>query len=132
MFHVLLVEDSPPDVLMVREAIRTSAVMADVLIAYDGEQAIRFLTEAPLRPDIIILDLRVPKLDSFRFLRHLRANQGPPVIVFTGSVNPDDYQRAMESGACEYIVKPSDMDEFLKAVHDALGRWGARGAARSV
>jgi DNA-binding response OmpR family regulator len=130
MFHVLLVEDNPADVLMVREAIRTSAVMSDVLIAYDGKQARRFLNDFHFEPDLVFLDLKVPLFNSFEFLEHLHANQGPPVIVLTASLNPEDTQHAMKAGAKEYIIKPSDMDEFLNVVRDALARWGDEQAER--
>jgi DNA-binding response OmpR family regulator len=123
MLHVLLVEDNPADVLMIREAIRTSAVMSDVLIAYDGKQARRFLNDFRFQPDLVFLDLKVPLFNSFEFLKQLSANQGPPVIVLTASLNPEDTQQAIKAGAKEYIVKPSDMDEFLNVVRDALARW---------
>jgi DNA-binding response OmpR family regulator len=128
--HVLLVEDNPADVLMVREAIRTSAVMSDVLIAYDGKQARRFLNEFQFEPDLVFLDLKVPLFNSFEFLEQLSANQGPPVIVLTASLNPEDTQNAIKAGAKEFIVKPSDMDEFLKVVRDALTRWSDAEAER--
>jgi len=131
MLHILLVEDNPADVLMVREAIRTTPVTTDLMIAYDGEQALRFVTEFHFQPDIVFLDLIVPKLDSFEFLKRLRVNQAP-VVVLTGSVNPTDNQRAIELGAREYIVKPSDMDEYLHVVSDAVGRWGSQAAARGL
>jgi DNA-binding response OmpR family regulator len=130
MLHVLLVEDNPADVLMVREAIRTSAVMSDVLIAYDGKQARRFLNDFHFVPDLVFLDLKVPLFNSFEFLEQLRANEGPPVIVLTASLNPEDTQQALKAGAKEYIVKPSDMDEFLNVVRDALARWGEEEAER--
>ena len=128
MLHVLLVEDNPADVLMVREAIRTSAVMSDVLIAYDGKQARQFLNDFHFEPDLVFLDLKVPLFNSFEFLEHLRAKQGPPVIILTASLNPEDTQQAIQAGAKEYIVKPSDMDEFLNVVRDALARWGSEEA----
>jgi DNA-binding response OmpR family regulator len=130
MLHVLLVEDNPADVFMVREAIRTSAVMSDVLIAYDGKQARRFLNDFHFVPDLVFLDLKVPLFNSFEFLEHLRANQGPPVIVLTASLNPEDTQQAIKAGAKEYIIKPSDMDEFLNVVRDALARWSSESAER--
>jgi DNA-binding response OmpR family regulator len=131
MLHVLLVEDNPADVLMVREAIRTSAVMSDVLIAYDGKQARRFLNDFQFEPDLIFLDLKVPLFNSFEFLEQLRANQGPPAIVLTASLNPEDTQHAIKAGAKECIVKPSDMDEFLNVVRDALARWSDEEAERA-
>ena len=130
MLHVLLVEDNPADVLMVREAIRTSAVMSDVLIAYDGKQARRFLNDFHFVPDLVFLDLKVPLFNSFEFLEHLRANQGPPVIVLTASLNPEDTLHAIKAGAKEYIVKPSDMDEFLNVIRDAVARWSSEEAER--
>jgi DNA-binding response OmpR family regulator len=130
MLHVLLVEDNPADVLMVREAIRTSAVMSDVLIAYDGKQARRFLNDFRFEPDLVFLDLKVPLFNSFEFLEQLRANEGPPVIVLTASINPADTQHAIKAGAKEYIVKPSDMDEFLNVVRGALERWSGEEAER--
>jgi DNA-binding response OmpR family regulator len=130
MLHVLLVEDNPSDVLMVREAIRTSEVMSDVLIAYDGKQARRFLNDFHFVPDLVFLDLKVPLFDSFEFLEYLRANQGPPVIVLTASLNPEDTQQAIEAGAKEYIVKPSDMDDFLNVIRGALARWSGEEAER--
>jgi DNA-binding response OmpR family regulator len=131
MLHVLLVEDNPADVLMVREAIRTSAVMSDVLIAYDGKQARRFLNDFHFQPDLVFLDLKVPLFNSFEFLEHLRANQGPPVIILTASLNPEDTQQAIKAGAKEYIVKPSDMDEFLRVIRDAVARWSSEEAGRA-
>jgi DNA-binding response OmpR family regulator len=132
VLHVLSVEDNPADVLMIREGIRTSPVMADLMIAYDGEQAFRCIREFGYMPDLVFLDLTVPKLDSFDFLERLCANQGRRVIVLTGSHDPAKRQRAIRSGAEEYIVKPTDMDEFLKIIRDAIARWGDRSAARRV
>lgn len=132
MLHVLLVEDNPADAQMVREAIRASSVMADLMIAYDGEQALQFVIEFGFVPDIVFLDLTVPRLDSFGLLEYLHINHGPPVIVLTGSTDPANRKQAKKSGTEEYLVKPSDMDEFLSVVSDAIERWGVRAATRGV
>jgi chemotaxis family two-component system response regulator Rcp1 len=132
MLHVLLIEDSPADMQMVREAIRTNSVTSDLIIAHDGEEVLRFITEFHFKPDMFFLDLNVPKFNSFEFLEYLRANQGPPVVVLTGSANPEDKQRSLESGATEYIVKPSNIDEFMEVVREAVGRWGRQAAARGL
>jgi two-component system, chemotaxis family, response regulator Rcp1 len=126
MFHVLLVEDNGADVLMVREAIRTSPVEADLLIAYDGHQAIRFLTELKFKPDLIILDLNIPKFSGLQILERQRS-QGTPVIVLTSSLNPEDKKRAMELGAREYINKPSELDSFIRSIQEMLQRWSSGG-----
>ena len=123
MLHILLIEDNPADVLLVREAIRTSTVEADVLIAYDGEQAMRILTEFQFRPDFIILDLNLPKFGGLQILERYRAHRGPPVIVFTSSENPTERDRALQLGAKDYLRKPSDLDTFLNVIRAALERW---------
>jgi DNA-binding response OmpR family regulator len=132
MLHVLLVEDNSADVLVIREAIRTSLAEADVVIACDGEQALRILIEFRFKPDVIFLDLNVPKVDGFQVLERSRADKGSPVIVLTSSSNPADNRRAFELGAREYIVKPFDLDCFLNAVRKALERWTSNARRRSM
>ena len=123
MLHILLVEDNGADVLLVREAIRHSSVKADVMIAYDGEQALRLLNEFQFKPDFIILDLNIPKFSGLQILQRYRAEDGPPVVVLTSSVNPLERQRALELGVKEYLTKSTDIDEYMKTVQDALERW---------
>ena len=121
MLHILLVEDNPGDVLLVREAIRFACVDADVIIAYDGEQAEHFLEQK--KPDLVVLDLNIPKLNGFQILERIRARNGPPILVLTSSKNPADEARARELGAREYVVKPSRFDAFLGAVGPAIEHW---------
>lgn len=123
MLHILLVEDNPGDVLLIREAIRNSPVKADVMIAYDGEQALRLLREFRFKADFIILDLNIPKFNGLQILESYRQSEGPPLIVFTSSVNPVERQRALELGAREYLTKPSNINDYMKAVQGALERW---------
>lgn len=124
MLHLLLVEDNSADVLLIREALRSSPIAADVTIAYDGEEAARLLTEEKFQPDFVILDLNIPRFDGFTILeRHLSAGW-PPVVVFTGSENPHDRKRASDLGAQDYVVKPMGKEPFIRAVHEILERWG--------
>ena len=129
MLHILLVEDNGADVLLVREAIRHSSVNADVMIAYDGEQALRLLNEFKFAPDFIILDLNVPKFNGLQILQRYRASDGPPVIVLTSSINPHERQRALELGVKEYLIKSTDIDQYMKTVQDAIERWLPGGAS---
>jgi len=126
MVHILLVEDNPGDVLLVREAVRLSAVDADVLIAYDGEQAERFLLNDP---SLIILDLNVPKFSGFQILERHRVQQRAPVVVLTCSDNPADEKRALELGANEYVVKPARHDAFISSVRSMIERWIGRASS---
>lgn len=123
MLHILLIEDSPADVLLVREAIRTSAIKADVVIAYDGEQAMRLLAESDLKLDFILIDLSLPKFNGLQVLERYRANAGPPVIVLSGSAKPEDRERALGLGAREYVLKPSSPEAFIEAVQRLIERW---------
>jgi len=123
MLHILLVEDNPGDVLLIREAVRRSSVSADVLIAYDGEQALQILTQGKVEVDFIFLDLNLPKYNGLQILERYRANEGPPVVVLTSSSNPADRERALDLAAKDYVVKPVDLDSFMKVIRGALEHW---------
>ena len=124
MLHIFLVEDNSADVMLIREALRTSPVAADVTIAYDGEEALKLLSSTDFKPAFILLDLNIPRFDGFTFLQQYRNEDGPPVIVFTGSQNPADRARAMDLGAQDYITKPMGKRPFVEAIHQILERWG--------
>jgi DNA-binding response OmpR family regulator len=122
MLHLLLAEDNPGDVMLVREALRTSAVAADLVVAYDGEQAWGFL--ASQRFDLVILDLNLRKADGHAILqKYARVEGSPPIVVFTSSSSPTDWDTALAAGAKEYVVKPTLLDEFVQSVQGILERW---------
>jgi len=132
MLHVLLIEDNSADARIVREAIEASLVTVDVVIAHDGEHALRVLTEFEFTPDVIFLDLNLPKCDGFQVLERSSPNEGSSVIVLTSSTNPADIKRAQELGAREYIIKSLDLDSFVEAIRGALERWTRDAAKRLV
>jgi DNA-binding response OmpR family regulator len=119
---VLLVEDSPSDTLLVADGIRRSTIPADIVIADDGEKALEFLEKASCL-DLVILDLNLPKFDGHTILKQCRPQNGPPVVVFTGSNNPVDRELALGLGAVDYIVKPVHYQAFFDAVQGILSRW---------
>jgi DNA-binding response OmpR family regulator len=121
MLNVLLIDDSPSDVLLVRTALRQSPIPADVVVASDGEQALKLLEKTGF--DLVLLDLNLPRLDGHTILKQIRLQNGPPVVVFSGSANPEDRQMALELGAVDYVVKPSHLDDFYSAVLGILERW---------
>ena len=123
MYHILLVEDNPGDVFMVRETIRHYGIAADVTAAYDGEGALRVLNSPDSQPNVVILDLNIPKLNGLEVLERTRRLDRPPVIVFTSSTNPQDRMRAMSLGAREYLVKPTDLNTYMDVLQGALQRW---------
>jgi two-component system response regulator len=125
MLHLLLIEDNPADVMMVREALRGSPIPADVMIAYDGEQALKLLEGGGSKSDFILLDLSLPKGDGHSILERQKSSNGPPIVVFTNSSNGEDKRRALENGASDYVIKPAGFKAFMLAVQDIVERWAA-------
>ena len=119
--NLLLVEDNLPDVLLVREAIRNEQLPLEIFTAPDGEKAIDFVSKAERDPnapcpDVLLLDLNLPKVDGFEVLRRIRASsrcKDIPVLVVTSSDSPDDRRQAASLGA-GYFRKPITYDEFAK------------------
>jgi two-component system, chemotaxis family, response regulator Rcp1 len=119
--NLLLVEDNPPDALLVREAIRMEGLPLNVHLVADGERAMDFIAKAESDPaapwpDIMLLDLNLPKVEGFEVLRWLRASgkrKHIPVMVITSSDSPKDRTESAALGA-GYFRKPANYDEFLK------------------
>ena len=129
---LLLVEDNPADVFLVREALREESLDCDLEVVDDGEQAIHFIDrvdaggQAP--PDLLLLDLNVPRIGGEQVLRRLRQSrpcEGIAVVVMTSSDSPHDRKKAAELGAAEYFRKPANLDEFM-----ALGKMVRRLAGK--
>ena len=118
---LLLAEDNLPDALLVREAIKEEDLPLEIFITSDGERAMDFLARAEAdpdapRPDIMLLDINLPKVDGLEVLRKIRASQkfkGVPVMMITSSDSPADRVEAAKLGA-GYFRKPPNYEEFLK------------------
>jgi CheY-like chemotaxis protein len=118
---ILLVEDNPADVLLIREALRENGVVYRDVLTKDGADAIRILEEMETSdrhpcPDVIILDLNIPKTHGLEVLRRVRGSEicgKTPVLVFSSSEAPSDRQGAIDLGADIYIRKPFDLAEFM-------------------
>jgi two-component system, chemotaxis family, response regulator Rcp1 len=127
--HLLLVEDNPGDVLLIRESLRQCSVSVDVTIAEDGTGALAILNGG-FKADIIILDLNIPRMDGYAVMERL-GRISTPIIVFTWST--EGAERALSLGAQEVVQKPGDFSEFVKAVCRIVDTWGksrsANGAA---
>ncbi len=129
--HILLVEDNPGDVRLTREALRGAKVANDLRVVGDGEEAIEYLrrrgryVDAP-RPDIVLLDLNLPRLDGRDVLIDIKRDPDLakiPIIVLTSSSAERDIQSAYELHANCYISKPVDFTEFIEAVRSLEGFW---------
>ncbi|MFF1924117.1 response regulator [Streptomyces sp. NPDC058221] len=122
--EVLLVEDDPGDELMTREAFEDNKIRNTLTVVRDGQEALDFLYrrgeygEAP-RPDLILLDLNLPKYDGRQVLERIK--QDPelsliPVVVLTTSSAEEDILRSYKLHANAYVTKPVDLDQFIAAV----------------
>ena len=121
---VLLVDDSPGDVLMIRQALAGGSIPIRVRVALDGDQAVQIMTRPDFEADVVILDLNIPKVSGFSILQRTRPTV--PVVVFTSSSNPIDRQRSLELGAREFVHKPHDVDEYRRAVSSIVRTWCVR------
>lgn len=133
--EILLVEDNEGDVEMTQRALRDSAPACHLSVVNDGVEAMDLLhkrgpfTNAPT-PQIILLDLNMPRMDGIRFLEQAKADaalKSIPVIVFTSSQSSRDIQECYERQASCYIVKPFDGEEFANAVQQVASFWGNLG-----
>lgn len=120
--EVLLVEDNAGDALMVGQALTECQLPVHLHIARDGEQALQILDEAAFKPDLVILDLNIPKISGFAVLASYPIKKAP-VVVFTASENEADERRAKTLGALECIHKPLDLDEYKSAVCGMVKKW---------
>lgn len=129
--HILLVEDNPGDVRLMREALTINGGKNKLLVVEDGEQAIRFLRRAEpyansVRPDLIFLDLNLPRKDGREVLAEIKADASLrriPVIVLTTSEADRDIHRAYDLHANCYIRKPTDLDEYLDVIRACENFW---------
>ena len=119
---ILVAEDNPADVLLVREAFREAALACSIVLVTDGEQAIEFIEALDRgatnsRVDIALLDMHLPKRDGMEILRRLRATKfhaQTPVVVMTSSDAPDDYQNAGNPTTLHYFRKPMTLSGFMQ------------------
>ena len=130
-FNVLLVEDEPADAHLVRLAFEEGRLLACLHHVGDGVEAFTFLqregmhADAPA-PDVILLDLNMPRMDGREFLRRIKADpvlHGIPVVVLTTSDAESDLAAVYNLGAAGYIVKPLDVDEFIAKVRGTGEYW---------
>ncbi|MBF6090666.1 response regulator [Nocardia cyriacigeorgica] len=121
---VLLVEDDEGDELMTREAFEDNKIGNTLHVVRDGEQALHFLyrtgvhTEAP-RPDLILLDLNLPKYDGRQVLAKIKSDPDLahiPVVVLTTSAAEEDILRSYKLHANAYVTKPVDLEQFMTAI----------------
>ncbi|MDR3577010.1 MAG: response regulator [Anaerolineaceae bacterium] len=117
---ILLVEDNPMDLDLTRRAFARRKLVNPLQVARDGEEALGYMARWDTGeevPSVILLDLKIPKVDGLEVLRQIKENPKYnliPIVVLTSSAEERDIQTAYKLGANSYIVKPVDFDKFLE------------------
>ena len=129
--EILLVEDNKGDVGLIEEVFEEAKIRNNLHVAEDGEEAILYLRgegkfSGSPRPDIVLLDLNLPKKDGREVLREIKEDinlKNIPVIILTSSSAENDITRAYELHANAYVTKPLDFDQFIKVVGSIESFW---------
>lgn len=129
--HILLVDDNEGDILLTREALEEARIINQISIAYDGMEAIRFLRKQPpfegcSMPDLILLDINLPKMDGTEVLGIIKNDpelKRIPVIMLTTSSSEKDILASYDNYANCYITKPVDLDRFMDVVRTIEDFW---------
>jgi CheY-like chemotaxis protein len=119
--HIFVIEDNAGDVLLIRQILQQQHIPVRIHVARDGAQALFMLAEERFQPDLILLDLNLPKVSGYWFLE--RSKPKVPVVVFSSSSNPADIQSSVELGAKEFVQKPTDLQEYAERVSRIVKDW---------
>lgn len=123
---ILLVEDNPRDEALTRRALAKSNIVNEIVVAHDGVEALEYLfgtgafagRDLTVMPQLVLLDLKMPKMDGLEVLRKIRADKRTrrlPVVVFTSSSEEEDVISSYNLGANSYVRKPVEFEQFLEA-----------------
>ena len=118
--EILLVEDNAGDILLVRQALAGEQFPINLHVAVDGKQAVQILAARQFEPDLVILDLNLPKLSGLSVLECSQASV--PVVVFSSSDSPLDRRSAFELGAKDFVQKPTDLQAYGQVVVSQMVR----------
>jgi len=122
--RILIVEDNPDDESLTQRGLRKSS--AEIEVARDGALALEALTAMDRLPDLVLLDLKLPKIDGSEVLRQLRSEARTSklcVVVFTSSSEPADIARCYALGCNSYVIKPVTYEDYIEAVRNIAGYW---------
>jgi two-component system, response regulator len=131
---ILLVEDNPDDELLTLRALRKNNVLNKVVVARDGVEALDYLfgtgghsgRDTAIMPQLILLDLKLPKIDGLEVLKRLRADERTrllPVVILTSSREEQDMLNGYGLGANSYVRKPVNFEQFVQAIEQLKLYW---------
>ena len=124
---ILLVEDNPDDVLLTERALKKSRILNKLIVARDGVEALDYIfrrgeyagRNPESKPEVILLDLKLPRMGGLEVLKQIRANPQTccqPVVVLTSSLEENDIIESYQLGCNSYIRKPVDFNQFVEAI----------------
>ena len=127
---ILLVEDNPDDVELTLRALNKNNILNEVTVARDGQQALDYFfgvgASENVAPSVILLDLKLPRIDGLEVLRRIRADPRTclqPIVILTSSKEEQDIVSSYRLGANSYISKPVDFDQFVEAIRQLGLYW---------
>jgi CheY-like chemotaxis protein len=126
---ILLIEDNPDDESLILRSLKRHNIVNQITVAHDGAEALDYLLnagshsgqESPAMPTVIMLDLKLPKIDGLEVLRRIRADERTkllPVVILTSSSEEQDLIQSYKLGANSYVRKPVDFEQFSEAVRE--------------
>ena len=128
--RVLLVEDNPDDAALTRRAVLRSMPGTEIELAQDGQEAVEWLLDPDRQgskyPDLVLLDLKLPRLDGREVLHKIRNEQRAclvPIVMLTSSDEPNDVLACYREGVNSYLRKPVEFDRFMEEVGNAARYW---------
>ena len=139
MLRIVVVDDNPADVNMIRFALNELRVSFDIISFSDGFQAIQYFSANRRRPpaggcDFVVLDLNLPRVSGFEVLEFLKTDEqlkALPVMVMSGSNEPSEIQRCRAAGVDSYACKPTSLDDMLATVAQVVDCWQKNAALPS-
>jgi len=131
---VLLVEDNPRDVRLTKRAFEQANVPHELRVVRDGDEALAYLhregdyaaADSSPRPDMILLDLNLPRMGGHELMQHVRQDlrfRQVPIVVLTTSGRPDDVRQAYDNGANAYLLKPVEFSRFTEVIGHLASFW---------
>jgi two-component system response regulator len=134
LIDILLVEDNPDHAILIKRVLEDYKVSEKVHIVEDGEEALDFIYHRgkysnghnPPRPGLVLLDLKLPKMDGFKVLRQLKSDpdyKSIPVVILTTSSRDEEIAKGYAEGANSYVTKPVNFDEFTDKVRSIGLYW---------
>ncbi len=128
--NILLVEDNQDDELLTLRGLRQGNIINKIIVAHDGQEALDHLFgtggREKVEPTVVLLDLKLPKVDGLEVLRRIRANESTrklPVVVLTSSTHEQDMVESYKLGCNSYVRKPVDFDQFIEAARQLKLYW---------